>query len=284
MNLIQSFFSLFLSDKYKLMYASYCILSSIYAKNSGFEITLFCDYDFKQLMDKSQHKCIEEVDEFKNIDIYNDINRRIFAWPKFIVLDKVNRDTIHIDCDVFLKTKNCQSLFNGYNDYKVICQHKEKLCFTEVNESYINSFESVKHLKFPDFVVKEVPQVMPNNGILMINDQKLWEEYKDLYWSMIELSKQYGINEVLYSCPDLIFEQYFLDQICKKNNIDIKYVFPQENFDEIFKSADDIGYQHMCSDKMQDLPICLSLIKKKDKLAWESLKYYFGNKFPEYFE
>ena len=87
-----------------------------------------------------------------------------------------------------------------------------------------------------------------------------------------------------FCCPDLIFEQYFLEQLCFRDNINIKYAFPQEDFDDIFQAAVDNNYQHMCSEKMDNLDKCIELIKKKDIIAWESLKSYFGNEFPEYFE
>lgn len=284
MNVIQSFFSIFLDNKRKLMHASYAMLSSIYGKSSEIPITLYCDYEFKQILEKSHYKEIIEVEEFKNPFNYLNIDPYLWAWPKFIVLDKVSRDTIHIDCDVFLKDKNCVNLFNR-DGYDVLCQHREKLKFEVVNQSYIDTFKSVEHLEFPDFIKKEVPKTMPNNGILMIDNEKLWNEYRDLYWEMVNKCNIDPVRPNGFCCPDLIFEQYFLEQLCNnKYHINIKYVFPQENFDDIFQAAVDNNYQHMCSEKMDNLNKCIELIKKKDIIAWESLKSYFGEQFPEYFE
>ena len=282
-NVIQSFFSAFLDNKWKLMHASYTMLSSIYGKLSDIPLTLYCDYDFKQILEKSHHKEVIELDEFKNPLSYLFIDPMLFAWPKFIALDKVPRDTIHIDCDVFLKDSSCIKLFDR-EGYDVMCQHKEKLVFSTVNQSYIDSFKSVEHLEFPDFVKKETPQSMPNNGILLIDNERLWNEYRDLYWNMVDKCKADPVRPVGYCCPDLIFEQYFLEQLCFRDNIPIKYAFPQEDFKEIYQCAIENNYQHMCSEKMDNLAKCIEVIKNKDTIAWESLKSNFGNEFPEYFE
>lgn len=283
MKIVQSFFSSFLNDKHKLMHASYCMLSSIYGKSSDLPITLYCDYEFKQILEKSHHKEIIEIEEFKNPLDFLNIHQSIWAWPKFIVLDRVSRDTIHIDCDVFLKDKNCAKLLE-VPDNGVLCQHRERLDFLEIKNSYTNSYETVSHLEFPDFIKKESPKTMPNNGILVVNNETLWNEYRDLYWNMVEAYSKNPGPVLEYAYPDLIFEQYFLEQLCdNKYNINIKYAFPQENFDDIFQSAVDNNYQHMCGEKMDNLNKCIELIKKKDIIAWESLKSYFGEQFPEYF-
>ena len=100
----------------------YFCLSSIYANQSGFDIDLYTNYDFGQLLDNAPYKHIYNV--FEDHEEYAKIDPKIWAWPKFVALDMASRDSVHIDGDVFLKDKSCKKLLE-YNGYDVIVQHAE---------------------------------------------------------------------------------------------------------------------------------------------------------------
>ena len=257
----------------------YFLLSTLYAHNSDFEIDLYTDYDFGQLLEKAPYKNINIVFEEKD---YSKINPLVWAWPKFVALDMVSRDTIHIDGDVFLKDNSC-NLYFGNDD--AICQHLEKDYHCK---NYLNiwkkSYNSIEHLDWPAQITKGIPSCMPNNGILGIKNESLWKTYRDSYWHMCNQCGPRSVRNVGYCVPDLIFEQYFLKQICDKLGYKLGYFLDGDNSFELHNDAVKKSYQHVCSGKIADLQKCINLIKKKNIACYDMLKSNWGSLYPEYFE
>jgi hypothetical protein len=220
---------------------------------------------------------------FDNHDEYSKIDPQFWAWPKFIALDMVPRDTIHIDGDVFLKAGFDKSLLD-VNGHDAICQCLEYSLKDVTIESYASSFNTIKHIDFPSFIEKKVPECMPNNGVMCINNEKLWEEYRDTYWNMLAQCPNGSLNPQGWSVPDIIFEQHFLKEICDERGYSIKYILNGVTDDELMKDAVAKHYQHVCTEKHKRIPQCLNLIKKKSRYAYDTLKFYWKDTFPMYFE
>ena len=263
------------------MHSCYFCLSAIYCKSSGIDISLYTDYEFGQVLDKAPYENRHIV--FDEYDKYSNINKFVWAWPKFIALDMVPRDTIHIDGDVFLKDKSCESILD-FNGNDVIVQHLERSYHLSVTQSiYDSTYDAVKHLKWPDFIKNECPSCMPNNGVMGIKNETLWKQYKSTYWDMYNQCTPDAIVSDVYIVPDIIFEQHFLKEICDTYGYSIKYLLNGNTFDDINKDAIDKHYQHVCVDKHVKLKYIISLIKKKDPICYESLRCNWENKYPEYF-
>lgn len=261
----------------------YFCLSSIYAAQSGFNIDLYTNYEFGQLLDAAPYKDIHNV--FEDHDEYAKIDPKIWAWPKFIALDMAPRDSIHIDGDVFLKDKKCKKHLN-FNGYDVIVQHAETYDQSVYfKEFWTDTFESIKHLDFPTFIDKNVPESMYNNGVLGVRNKVLWNKYRDAYWYMYNQCEKGTIvkDKNSFCVPDIIFEQYFLKQMCDKGQYAVKSVLDGVTNKELCESAIKKHYQHICGDKIKRLHQCINLIRKKNIKCYQMLKSNWGDKYPEYF-
>lgn len=279
-NIIQSFYSGNCNDWNKFVQSCYFALSSVYSSSSNIPVTLYTDYDFKEILSCAPYKnivvCLENN--------YQNIDSLCWAWPKFIVMDMVPRNTIHIDGDVFLKDNSCIELLK-FDNYDVVCQCLENRTYCDnLFATYSETFESVKHLNWPKNIIKEIPKCMPNNGVLGIRDEKLWEKYRDTYWEMIDQCTPGSIIPCGWCVPDIIFEQDFLKQICERDGYKIKYIISGDSVEEMNQNAHKKHYQHVCSQKDVNLNKCLKLINKKNKRLYESLMSLWKDKYPQYFE
>lgn len=279
--LIHSFYSKRCGQDWLFVHSCYFYLSALYAKESGFDITLYTDSDFKEIMEAAPYNGTVIV--LDNHDEYAKIDPQFWAWPKFIALDMVPRDTIHIDGDVFLKDGFDKSLLNTDN-CDAICQCLEHCIKKTTIDSYQASFNTIKHIDFPSFIEKKVPVCMPNNGVMCIKNEKLWEEYRDTYWDMLKQCPNGSLKPEGWSVPDIIFEQHFLKEICDERGYNIKYILNGITEEELTLDAVAKHYQHVCTDKRIKIAQCLKLIKKKSKICYETLKFYWKDIFPMYFE
>ena len=260
----------------------YFCLSSIYANQSGFDIDLYTNYDFGQLLDNAPYKHIYNV--FEDHEEYAKIDPKIWAWPKFVALDMASRDSVHIDGDVFLKDKSCKKLLE-YNGYDVIVQHAETYeQSVYFKDMWADTFTSIEHLDFPTYIDKKVPESMFNNGVLGVKNKILWNKYKKAYWYMYNQCVKGNIHKTEFCVPDIIFEQYFLKQICDKDQYSVKSVLNGVTNKELHESAVKKHYQHICGNKVKNLHHCINLIHKKDIKCYQMLKSNWGDKYPEYFE
>lgn len=280
-NIIHSFYSHKCSEFEAFMQSCYFILSAIYANDTGLPITLYSDYEFGQCVQKAPYKKINGI--FNDHENYAKIDPIVWAWPKFLSLDMCPRDTVHIDGDVFLKSGFKKSNIE-YNGCDVICQHLELWEHTQCFQTaWTETFNSIKHFDFPEDIVKDIPKAMFNNGVLGVNNNQLWKRYKECYWHMVEQSIPGSIHPEGWCVPDIIFEQYFLTQLCK-DEYKVKYVLTGNTSEDICNDATNKRYQHVCADKKRDLKICLAMIKLKNKFCFDSIKTIWSDKFPEYFE
>lgn len=281
-NIIQSFYSYNCNEINLFTQSCYFALSSIYAYGSDMPITLYTDYEFKEILDYAPYKNISVI--FDNHDDYINIDPLVWAWPKFIALDVVDRYSIHIDGDVFLKSNDLIQLLQ-FNGFDAIVQHLESRLETQCyGSAYFDSFDCIKHLDFPKSVTKKVPDYMPNNGVLGVCNNKLWEKYRDSYWYMVNQIEKGSLQKEGWCVPDIIFEQYFLKELCDYYGYNIKYILKGDCIDDIIKDAANKNYQHVCSEKRQHIKKVLELIHKKDNRCYDALYSIWHDKFIEYFE
>ena len=170
-NLIQSFYSKNCSDFNMFVQSCYFALSAIYANENDMPIKLYTDTDFKEVLKSAPYKEITVL--FDNCDEYKNIDPLIWAWPKFVALDVVPRDHIHIDGDVFLKSKSCKELLD-FKNHDAIVQHLE-LGVHDISykKSWEQTFGTIKHFDCPKYIDFVVPEAMPNNGVLGVNNEYL---------------------------------------------------------------------------------------------------------------
>ena len=152
-----------------------------------------------------------------------------------------------------------------------------------MGSSYGETYESIKHFVYPDDIRHMKPKEMTNNGIMGISNQKLWVKYRDYYWSMVDQAKPGSITPIGWCVPDIIFEQYFLKDICDNDGYTIKYALSGNDMFEVKQDGANKKYQHVCADKKKHLNKCISLIKKKNFTCYESLRSVWKDKYPEYF-
>lgn len=177
MNIIQSFSSKKCSEESFFMQICYYTLSCLYANESGIDLTLHTDSKFAEFI----------YAPYKNIKItmdnVPDIHKLIWAYSKFISLDKEPLGTIHIDGDVFLKDKSIINQLD-FSEYDCMVQSLEVDGRVPI-WPYQYTYKAVKHLEYPNFIENKVPEISINNGVLGINNEKLWTLYRDTYWEMI---------------------------------------------------------------------------------------------------
>jgi hypothetical protein len=95
--------------------------------------------------------------------------------------------------------------------------------------------------------------------------------------------EQVPIDKEGCAVPDIIFEQQFLTDLCETNGYTVKCVLNGNNAKELNACAKDIGYQHVCSEKYNDLDKCIKLIKRYNFKCFCQLKHDWKDRFPEYF-
>lgn len=272
MRLVHSFASQKCSEENFKMHMCYFILSCLYAKNSGFEIVLYCDKKTEDFLKIAPYDEIHPILE----GIEWPANGRIYAWSKFFAMANEPLGSIHIDGDVFLKDPKLLEKLN-FDNYDCIVQSLEtpfvygadsRNCWEECRKC----FDSCEY----PIWAKRLCNEMYNCGIVGINNQELKDEYFKTYWLMLERYNKTGID--IDSVPDIIIEQQFLKDLTDYKRYKVKKLLRTYEFQQ---DAINLGYQHLIGlSKMENLDRILKLIKKKDKNIYKKimLKYYGINK------
>lgn len=230
-------------------------LSCIYIKrHKDFKAILYAD---KWTVDTMQ-KIGAPYDEFHIIAPPKYPHSNIYAYPKFIAMAQEPLGSIHIDGDVFIWGNNMESLLN-FDGYDVICQNVET--YTNMGAKWAWELARKECLKciYPKWARRECISMF-NCGVIGINNQKLKDEYFEMYWHMLEQYKTKHINNA--GVPDIIFEQQFLMDYCKYNNYKVKFLLDEH---DLVKSAKSIGYLHLIGDTKYSVNNIKSVIEKIHK-------------------
>lgn len=264
--LVHSFHTKYCSPESLWKYICYYTLSCMYAKRSGFDIVLHTDDKGAEML---QYAPYDEV-----IISLNDIERPhelFFAYPKFKVLELMDKGQIQIDGDVFLK-KNTLNKVLDFKKYDCIVQSMEREYIKQPITSTVweNSRNAWSLCKFPEWAERK-NIYMFNTGVMGFNNDSLKSEYIDIYHQMAEEFKKNGKN--IPSCPEIISEQQFLMFYTNLKNYSVKTVIPNGLYGLDANSyANEIGYQHVIgNEKEKKLKDCVITINSIDKNMTKNL-------------
>lgn len=236
-------------------------LSCLYAKESGFIIKLYTDSIAYEYLKHLPYDEIDvSLDELPNI-------KSIYANSKYYALKKEPLDSIHIDCDVFLKNKNLYLEINDLDGYDLIVQNleiRDKIIFNDKpHTKYGGGWDFANLFKqyFHPIWLKDKCDAMINCGIVGFNNQQLKDDFIKSYEEAINiLNNLEKFNDKIIT--DLVIEQQNLYDLCKYNDYKIKYLL---NSNTIQEDAIVKGYQHLIgSSKHYNVTKIKQLVYKKD--------------------
>lgn len=216
------------------------ILSCLYAKESGLTIKLYTDSIAYEYLKHAPYDEIEVcLDDLPYIP-------SIYANSKYYALKKEPLGSIHIDCDVFLKSKNFiyELDFEG-ND--VIVQSVEKYGAPFVADkgiiggSWVYALNNVKKVYNPLWS-KDICDKMYNCGVIGFNNQTLKDLFITQYEQGLDIIKNNTDKVKSKALSDLIIEQQHLYDICKSHGFHVKTLLDAEHLQE---EAVIKGYQHL---------------------------------------
>ena len=259
--LVHSFHTKYCNKEQLWMYICYFTLSCMFAKRSGFNIVLYTDDKGAEMLQYAPYDDIKVT--------LNNITRPhslFFAYPKFNTLKYMNKNQIHIDGDVFLKSDKLNDILN-FSDYDCIVQsiEREYDVVPYDNLMYEGSRQSFSNTVYPSWA-KRHSFYMFNTGVMGFNDEILKKEFIDTYFDM---SKQFAKKAVnCPSCPEIIIEQQFLMDLCEAKNYNVKTVIEKGLFrDGVKEFCNNIGYQHVIGsiEKRNKLKDVIKTIYNLDK-------------------
>lgn len=267
MKLIHTLKTLKTNEKfYNLIWCT--TLSCLYAKESGFNIKLYTDSIAYKYLKHLPYDDIEvSLDDLPVI-------KSIYANSKYYALKKEPLDSIHIDCDVFLKSKFLYNEINNLNSFDVIVQNLEirnKIIFNDQPHTKYGGgwdFANLCKQYFKPIWLKDKCDTMVNCGIIGFNNQTLKDTFIKSYEEGINIINNLDKfnNNII---TDLVIEQQNLYDLCVYNNYNIKYLL---NANTIQEDAIVKGYQHLIGDsKNKYITKIKQLVYKKDYKLYNKL-------------
>lgn len=268
MRIVHSFTSVNCNDDNLFLHLTYFILSCIYAKESGFEIAVHCDERSKEILKIAPYD--EIITDLEGV--MPPANNCIYAWGKFEAMKNEPLGTIHIDGDVFLKSKGLQKVLD-FTEYDCIVQSVEHKNTYRGSSEYVWNQNAVlfSACEYPNWA-KRTCDSMYNCGVVGFNNQELKDEYFKTYKIMLERYNDTGFC-VSNSTPDIIIEQQFLKDLVEHHNYKVKFVLPYcDCFDTLCTEANHAHYQHVIGHaKKPNLERTLLIIKKHNPDIYEKL-------------
>ena len=188
----------------------YYALSVAYLKRLGQEVVLHTDNFGKICLD---HVPYDHIYLTLEEQIPKGICPVMWACGKFYALREEPLGSVHIDGDVFIKSKECLDIINT-NDYDLLIQNEEQT--VEIN-MYPKDSKKLEHLIYPEYIQKVYPKAY-NTGILCFNNEKLKDKFITNYFFFHEqiindekIKQFWDIDRE--TCPDIIVEQLFIHQL-----------------------------------------------------------------------
>lgn len=237
----QTFWTKPMSEKDVLCNAKIAQISLYYAHRSGYFVRMYTDDKGFEILKDFGYDDIS----LKLNDIPNDISTRLFAYPKSIALSNEPLGVVHTDYDVFLKKPCIDAFFEG--NYDVVLQHIEDENQIKC-EGYVNAYKILNN--YGVFNGFHLEHTTPSNvGVIGFNNQKLKDEYLNLYQKCVDFYKvtinDYKENKLFI--PDLYFEQININWLISEKKYNAMYLLPRLNYGDfnLHKIAKEIGYQHL---------------------------------------
>lgn len=234
----------------------YFSLSVAYLKKLGATIVLHTDSLGKKLL---SHIPYDEI--YLTLDNYDrEVNPRFWAAGKFLAIKNEKPPFIHIDGDVFIKSKKLIDILEDKvlnNDLLVQSNDPAKMYSLET--PMFNSEEEFckKHFCLPD------GRDAYNTGLLGINSEEVRDTICKNYNEIVKyFSKKYSstLEVEIYNTPDLIAEQKMIKNLSETKQYKTDILLNN------LKDAIDIDYQHVyTSSKIQHVDLCKETLKIIDK-------------------
>jgi len=233
----------------------YFATSVAYLKKLNQEIVLHTDSFGKKLLDHIPYDQIcltlDSMPEWIDVSLW--------ASGKMVAMESESLNSIHIDGDVFIKTKNClDKIVNS--DADVVVQSLEHL--NEKVIAYNEAMDSMKHLRFPEGTDKSLIHAY-NTGLLCFKSPEFKKLFLDTYFGMAKVISKNVICTDTYRAnkfiaPDIIIEQKFMYDLSKEYKVDTLLNSKHE-------SATNIGYQHVIgTHKYPQISNCKRVLKMLD--------------------
>lgn len=276
-NIIHSFYSLKCYDKDLFLQSCYFILSCLYIKQLGGNISIHTDDKFASLIEDCPYD-----------NIYLDMNncyeapRKFFAYPKLLSLAKEPIGTIHIDGDVLLTKQELLKTLE-FKDYDCITQHLELRELIDWTDIWDVSSDHFINVEYP-YYMERFCSKMYNCGVLGFNNEELFNEWYDNYFRMLNDYICHP-NDLKIGVPDIIIEQQSLTELCEYKKYKVKTILQSDTVMNISVAASQIGYQHAVGcNKSEDIIMCLRDIKRMSSKHYNIIKNNWEDIYPSYFK
>lgn len=208
-----------------------CALNVSYAKESSAHITMHCNEEAYQYLEKFGYDDV--FIDLNDLNIKKTSSTVMWAAGKFISLSKEPIGTIHIDNDVFIKSPKCIEAMK-FDDYDFICQNIEVCNYAE-KEIFRELIPTVNmDVDYACCV-----------GIVGFNNKELRDNYVNHYMYYVD-NLQYDKKDDNKVNADLILEQIYLYNQLDKYSC--KFLIGDarvDNMHQMQKKAVDIKFEHI---------------------------------------
>jgi len=222
----------------------YCFATSLsYVHYFNYKIKFFGD---KYSLNRFK---ILPYDEFIEINVPENALAQCWAQGKFYALQKMELGDIHIDGDVFMKSK---ALYDKLEEnYDCIVQGIED----ESNITWIGYDLARRILKDINFLnnCNTEKSYAYNVGVIGFKNQEFKDIYLNHYFDSLEKIKKLNLPTINEFIPDLILEQQHLYQISKNKHFKTNVMIGESELkdgeinEKLYTDAIDLGYQHILS-------------------------------------
>ena len=218
-------------------------LSFLYAKKVSSEVFLHTD-----TIGEKHLSCIPYDKIYLSLDELEDEHEKFWAFGKIKALENEPLGSIHIDGDVFFKSKAVIPYLN-FKDFDVICQMVEGgNLFSEGYENQLPYFDNaLKSTHIPGY--GNVRKAF-NCGVLGFNNLELKNQFLYNFKTMVKYAKL--DKAIMFKMdgkyePNIILEQYQLAGLCELNNYKIKFILDPVEVDKrnsLNMVAEELGFVH----------------------------------------
>ena len=238
---------------------AYYALSFAYLKRLNQTVVLHTDSLGKSLLSFIPYDEIHLTAD----DIPDSVSPRFWAAAKMYAIEKEQLGAIHIDGDVFIKSKKCLDIIEN-SEYDVLVQTIEKEKWSKPYYVEFDYFENERdYLKQNNLELGIYGAY--NTGILSFNNKKLKDDFIKGYKNIVTHHSSLYKHQLLTDksrTPDLLAEQTNIYQLSKDYNVK---VLIEENDKPILDRCNEIGYQHVITvAKFNQLDKCLDTLKQID--------------------
>lgn len=221
-------------------------LSVAFIHSLGYKIKLYTNDLGKKLLDGIPY------DEIIDIDFFDFIPETCYAQSKFAALELMDDDEVHIDYDVFIKSKTCIDLLKA-STADVVVQYIYQVGSYKF-ESSLKAINFFKMLGLID-IDYSIDRIGFNAGIICIKNKKLKKEfinaYKSFYKDGYDVIKQ--IDKTGFILDSYVEEVQMMDIIQDKKYSVYSLFGDLRNDNEQLSNAsllaETVGYEHYCGPK-----------------------------------